>query len=101
MREAKETVHPRIRRTWAKDDMGAAGGSGCTSRTVPGRAGSEGAGVSGTKFSPGSVVATPGALEAFRASGEERLPFLGPWEGLIGIFPGAAAGSVQGVGEKS
>ena len=70
------TVHPRLRRTWAKDDMGAAGGSGCTSRAVPGRAGSEGAGVSGIKFSPGSVVATPGALEAFRASGEEPLPFL-------------------------
>jgi hypothetical protein len=32
--------------------------------------------VSGIKFSPGSVVATPGALEAFRASGEEPLPFL-------------------------
>jgi hypothetical protein len=32
--------------------------------------------MSGIKFSPGSVVATPGALEAFRASGEEPLPFL-------------------------
>jgi len=32
--------------------------------------------VSGIKFSPGSIVATPGALEAFRASGEEPLPFL-------------------------
>jgi hypothetical protein len=39
--------------------------------------------------------------EGIRASGEEPLRFLGPWEGLIGIFPGAAAGSVQGVGEKS
>ena len=32
--------------------------------------------MSGIKFGPGSVVATPGALEAFRASGEEPLPFL-------------------------
>jgi hypothetical protein len=32
--------------------------------------------VSEIKFSPGSVVATPGALEAIRASGEEPLPFL-------------------------
>ena len=32
--------------------------------------------MSGIKFSPGSVVATPVALEAFRASGEEPLPFL-------------------------
>jgi hypothetical protein len=32
--------------------------------------------VSGIKFRPGSVVATPGAPEAFRASGEEPLPFL-------------------------
>ena len=32
--------------------------------------------MSGIKFSPGSVVATPGALEAFRASGEKPLPFL-------------------------
>jgi len=32
--------------------------------------------VSGMKFSPGSVVATPGALEAFRASGESPLTFL-------------------------
>ena len=32
--------------------------------------------MSGIKFSPGSIVATPGALEAFRASGEEPLPFL-------------------------
>ena len=32
--------------------------------------------MSGIKFSPGSVVATPGALEAFRASAEEPLPFL-------------------------
>ena len=28
------------------------------------------------KFQPGQIVATPGALEAFRASGEEPLPFL-------------------------
>jgi hypothetical protein len=28
------------------------------------------------KFSPGHIVATPGALEAFRAAGEEPLPFL-------------------------
>src|ERR1019366_7547898 len=60
----------------AKDDMGAAGGSGCTSRAVPGRAGSEGAGVSGIKFSPGSVVTTPGALEALRASGDDPLAYL-------------------------
>jgi hypothetical protein len=32
--------------------------------------------VNGIKFGPGSVVATPGALEAFRASGQEPLPFL-------------------------
>jgi hypothetical protein len=32
--------------------------------------------VSGIKFSSGSIVATPGALEAFRASGEDPLPFL-------------------------
>jgi hypothetical protein len=32
--------------------------------------------VSGIKFSPGSIVATPGALEAFRASGESPLAFL-------------------------
>ena len=32
--------------------------------------------MSGMKFSPGSVVATPGALEAFRASGESPLTFL-------------------------
>jgi hypothetical protein len=32
--------------------------------------------VSGIKFEPGQIVATPGALEAFRASGEELLPFL-------------------------
>ena len=28
------------------------------------------------KFQPGQIVATPGVLEAFRASGEEPLPFL-------------------------
>jgi hypothetical protein len=32
--------------------------------------------VSGIKFGPGSIVATPGALEAFSASGQEPLPFL-------------------------
>ena len=32
--------------------------------------------MSGIKFSPGSIVATPGALEAFRASGELPLTFL-------------------------
>jgi hypothetical protein len=32
--------------------------------------------VSGTKFSPGSVVATPGALEAFRESGDDPLAYL-------------------------
>ena len=32
--------------------------------------------MSGIKFEPGQIVATPGALEAFRASGEEPLPFL-------------------------
>jgi hypothetical protein len=32
--------------------------------------------VSASKFGPGSVVATPGALEAFRASGESPLTFL-------------------------
>lgn len=32
--------------------------------------------MSGIKFSPGSIVATPGALEAFRAAGESPLTFL-------------------------
>jgi len=30
----------------------------------------------GAKFSPGQTVATPGALEAFRASGQSPLEFL-------------------------
>jgi hypothetical protein len=32
--------------------------------------------VSGAKFSPGRVVATPGALAAFQASGDDPLAFL-------------------------
>ena len=32
--------------------------------------------MSGIRFSPGSVVATPGALEAFRASGDDPLAYL-------------------------
>lgn len=32
--------------------------------------------MSGARFSPGQIVATPGALEAFRASGELPLTFL-------------------------
>jgi len=32
--------------------------------------------MSGTKFSPGSVVATPGALAAFRESGDDPLAYL-------------------------
>ena len=32
--------------------------------------------MSGAKFSPGQIAATPGALDAFRASGESPLPFL-------------------------
>jgi hypothetical protein len=32
--------------------------------------------VSGIKFSPGNVVATPGALEAFRASGDDPLAYV-------------------------
>ena len=32
--------------------------------------------MSGIKFEPGQIVATPGALEAFRASGDDPLPFL-------------------------
>ena len=32
--------------------------------------------MSGTKFSPGRVVATPGVLEAFRASSQSPLDFL-------------------------
>jgi hypothetical protein len=32
--------------------------------------------VSGAKFSPGAVVATPAALDAFKASGESPLTFL-------------------------
>lgn len=30
----------------------------------------------GTKFSPGSIVATPGALDALRASGDDPLAYL-------------------------
>ena len=32
--------------------------------------------MSGAKFSPGQIVSTPAALEAFRASGESTLPYL-------------------------
>lgn len=32
--------------------------------------------MSGIKFSPGNVVATPGALEAFRASGDDPLAYV-------------------------
>jgi hypothetical protein len=32
--------------------------------------------MSGIRFSPGSVVATPGALEALRASGDDPLAYL-------------------------
>lgn len=32
--------------------------------------------MSGVRFSPGSVVATPGALEAFRASGDDPLAYM-------------------------
>lgn len=32
--------------------------------------------MSGVKFSPGSVVATPGVLEAFRTSGDDPLAYL-------------------------
>lgn len=32
--------------------------------------------MSGAKFSPGQIVATPAALEAFRASGESPLTYL-------------------------
>jgi hypothetical protein len=32
--------------------------------------------MSGAKFSPGQIVATPAALEAFRASGQSPLEFL-------------------------
>jgi hypothetical protein len=32
--------------------------------------------MSGIKFGPGSVVATPGALEAFRAAGDDPLAYL-------------------------
>lgn len=32
--------------------------------------------MSGIQFSPGSVVATPGVLEAFRASGQDPLAYL-------------------------
>ena len=32
--------------------------------------------MSGVKFSPGSVVATPGALEAFKASGDDPMAYL-------------------------
>jgi hypothetical protein len=32
--------------------------------------------VSGIKFEPGQIVATPGALEAFRSSGDDPLAYL-------------------------
>ncbi len=32
--------------------------------------------MSGIKFEPGQIVATPGALEAFRASGDDPLAYL-------------------------
>jgi hypothetical protein len=32
--------------------------------------------VSGVKFSPGNIVATPGVLEAFRASGDDPLAYV-------------------------
>ena len=32
--------------------------------------------MSGAKFEPGQIVATPGALEAFRASGDDPLAYL-------------------------
>lgn len=32
--------------------------------------------MTGIKFSPGSVVATPGVLEAFKASGDDPLAYL-------------------------
>ena len=32
--------------------------------------------MSGIKFEPGRIVATPGALEAFRASGDDPLAYL-------------------------
>jgi hypothetical protein len=32
--------------------------------------------VSGIKFEPGQIVATPGVLEEFRASGEDPLTYL-------------------------
>jgi hypothetical protein len=32
--------------------------------------------VSGVKFSPGNIVATPGALEALRASGDDLLAYV-------------------------
>jgi hypothetical protein len=45
--------------------------------------------VSGIKFEPGQIVATPGALEAFRASGDDPLAYLirhiaGDWGDLDG-----------------
>ena len=36
----------------------------------------ESAVMSGIRFAPGSVVATPGALDAFRASGDDPLSYL-------------------------
>ncbi len=32
--------------------------------------------MSGIKFEPGQIIATPGALEAFRASGDDPLAYL-------------------------
>jgi hypothetical protein len=32
--------------------------------------------MNGKKFSPGSILATPGALEAFRASGDDPMAYL-------------------------
>ena len=46
-----------------------------------------GAGVNGVKFAPGSIVATPAVLEAFRAAGDDPLAYLvrhlsGDWENV-------------------
>src|ERR1017187_1463554 len=69
-------VRPRLRREWSEDDMGPAGCCGRSSQEVSSCAGCESPGVSGIKFSPGSIVATPGALAALEASGDDPMAYL-------------------------
>ena len=49
--------------------------------------------MSGIKFEPGQIVATPGALEAFRASGDDPLAYLA--RHLAGDWGDLSAGDKQ------